>query len=241
MSNSATTTDPQAGKAVVPQAGTDTSQVGKAVVPQAGTDTSQVDTPKAPEADGSSSPDKPDEVAKVRAEAAKHRRELREAQKELEQLRAAEKARADAELSEAEKAARRAKELEVELEATRSRVRESLTEAAVTAAAARLGYADARDAVALMPRGDVEYDDDGKPDPAAIDTALKALLAERPHLRAGHTAGGSPTNPARGGQTGETDQQRRARLYGGHPAGGIFDTATAASRGGGVVAPNDPR
>lgn len=227
MSDSATTTDPQAGEAVEPQAGTDTSQV---------------DTPKAPEADGSSSPETTaDETAKARAEAAKYRRQLRETEKRMQELEAAEKARADAELSEAEKAARRAQELEAELEATRSRVRESLTEAAVTAAAARLGYADARDAVALMPRGELEYGDDGKPDPAAIDTALKALLAERPHLRAGHTAGGSPTNPARGGQTGETDQQRRARLYGGHPTGGIFDTATAAARGGGVVAPNDTR
>lgn len=226
MSDATPTTDPQAGEVVEPQAGTAQSQV---------------DTPPAQEAEGSSSPDTTaDEAAKARAEAAKYRRQLRETEKRMQELEAAEKARADAELSEVEKAARRAQELEAELEAERAARREATLESAVTATASRLGYADPRDAYALMPRGDIEYTD-GKPDTASVEAALKALLADRPHLRAGHTAGGSPTNPARGAQTGETDQQRRARLYGGHPAGGIFDTATAAARGGGVVAPNAPR
>lgn len=222
MSDDTTTTDPQAGEVVEPQAGTDTSQA---------------DTPNPQAGDGSSSPDNTaDEAAKARAEAAKYRRQLRDTQKRLEELEAAERAKAEAELSEAEKAARRAQELEAELERERSARRESMLESAVTAAAARMGFADARDAVALLPRTDLEFADDGRPEAASVENALKTLLADRPHLRAGHTSGGSPGNPSRSTPTGETDAQRRARIFGGNAAS-VFDPATAASRGGGVVMP----
>lgn len=206
--------------------------------PQAGTDQSQADIPKAQAANGSDSPDTTaDDAAKARAEAAKYRRQLRDTEKRLAELEAADKARADADLSEAEKAARRATELEQELEQERAARRDSLLEAAVTAAAARLGFADARDAVALVSRTDLETTDDGRPDPQSVDSALKRLLTDRPHLRAGHTSGGSPTHSGRTDPPAETDQQRRARLFGGHHAGGMFDPAAAAKRGGGVVMP----
>lgn len=213
------------------------AQAADAPAPQAGTDQSQVDTSQAQAADESSSPDSAtDDTAKARAEAAKYRRQLRETQKRLEELEAAEKAKAEAELSEAEKAARRAQELEAELERERSARRESMLESAVTAAAARMGFADARDAVALLPRADLEFADDGRPEVASVENALKTLLADRPHLRAGHTSGGSPGNPSRSTPPGETDAQKRARLFGGNAAS-VFDPATAASRGGGVVMP----
>lgn len=222
MSDDTTTPEPQAGAGVEPQAGTDQSQA---------------DTSKAPAANESSSPDPAaDDAAKARAEAAKYRRALRDTEKRLQELEQAEKARADAELSEAEKVARRAAELEQQLEDERRARRDSLLEAAVTAAAARMGFADARDAVALMPRADLEFGDDGRPDASGVESALKQLLADRPHLRAGHTGGGSPGNPSRTGPPGESDAARRARLFGGG-TGGLFDPATAASRGGGVVMP----
>lgn len=223
MSDDTTTTDAQAAPAVEPQAGTERSQA----------DTSKA---QAAHEDSSKSPDNTDAAAKANAEAAKYRRQLRETEKRLEELEAAEKAKAEAEMSEAEKATRRAQELEQRLEQVENARRDSLLESAVTAAAARMGFADARDAVALVPHGDLEFTDDGRPDAASVEAALKRLLSDRPHLRAGHTAGGSPGNPSRQDPPGETDAQKRDRLFGGG-RGGIFDATAAAKHGGGVVFP----
>lgn len=226
MNDTHTTTDPQAGDVVEPQAGTAQSQADTPTPAQeAAGDTPDQTTPTA------------DEVKALRAEAAKYRKQLRDFQKKFEQLEAERRAKEEAELSEAEKAARRAEELEAQLNAERDNARRILTENAVIAAASRLGYANPEDAVALLPRDAIEWDDDGRPDTATVNTAVEQLLKQRPYLRAGHTAGGSPTNPARGHQQGETDEQRRARLFGGARGGGIFDPASAASRGGGVVMP----
>lgn len=215
------------------------AQAADVVEPQAGTASSQVDTSPAPAASESSqSPDDASKAAaEARAEAAKYRKRLRELEKQLEAVQAAEQAKAEAELTEVEKASRRAAELEQQLEAERMARRDSLLESSVTAAAARMGFADARDAVALVPRTDLEFGDDGRPDAASVEAALKRLLSERPHLRAGHTAGGSPGNPSRTNPPSETDAQRRARLFGGN-TGGLFDPSAAARHGGGVVVPD---
>ena len=98
-----------------------------------------------------------------------------------------------------------------------------------------LGIVDAEVAVALLDTSALEFDDAGRPDPESLDSALKRLVKSKPYLKTQPPAA-SPANPARSEPMGETDAQRRARLFGG--GGGIFDPDMARRLGGGVLHPD---
>jgi hypothetical protein len=164
-------------------------------------------------------------LKEARSEAAKYRKRLRE-------LEAAQQAREEAELSESEKQARRMQQLEQALEEREATTRRLALESAVAVRSNSLGIVDAEVAVALLDDSSLDYDDAGRPDPESLDNALRRLLKAKPYLKTQPPAA-SPANPARSEPMGETDAQRRSRLYGGNS--GIFDTEAASRMGGGVI------
>lgn len=167
-------------------------------------------------------------LKEARAEAAKYRKRLRD-------LEAQQQAAADAELSEQERNAKRLSEMEQQLAEQQTRTRSLALESAVAMRANALGIVDAEVAVALLDRDALDFDEFGRPDPEGLDLALKRLIKAKPYLRQ-PVAPASPANPARSEPVGETDAQRRARLYGGGV--NVFDPDTAGRLGGGVVTNN---
>ena len=164
-------------------------------------------------------------LREARNDAIKYRTRLRA-------LEAAEQERADAELSEAERAAKRAAELEAQLAERDAQAQQLALESAVALKANSLGIVDAEAALALVDRAELDFDDAGRPTSASLDAALRHLLKTKPYLKT-QPAPASPANPARTTPASETDEQRRARIYGGNA--GIFDTGSAADHGGGVI------
>lgn len=132
---------------------------------------------------------------------ARYRRELRDAQKRVQELEEADKKRQEAELSEADKAKRRAQDLETERDTARRELHASRLETAVTAVAGRLHFTDPADALALLNGTDLDVDAaTGRPDPAKVEKALQDLLKRKPYLAGGTgnpPPAGAPTNPAR--------------------------------------------
>lgn len=131
--------------------------------------------------------------------------------KELDRLKAEEAKRQEAEMSELQKAQKRAADLEEEL--SRERVEKLRVKVA-----ARYQLPDSL-ADRLKGETEEELDADAK--------ALAELLPKQQQKKADLKA-----NDVAGGQQKETDQQRRARLYnfGNNP----FDAETASRNGGGV-------
>lgn len=166
-------------------------------------------------------------LKEANAEAAKYRKRLRE-------FEAQQQAAAEAEMSESERSAKRLAEMEQALAEQQAHTRSLALESAVAMRANALGIVDAEVAVALLDRDALEFDAGGRPDPEGLDQALKQLIKAKPYLKQ-PVAPSSPANPARSEPVGETDAQRRARLFGG--GGGIFDADRARQMGGGVVTP----
>lgn len=196
--------------------------------PEMGTQQDEGETPDQPTTETVEEPDKQalaKALKEARDDAIKWRARLRE-------LEAAQKQRDDAELSEAERQAKRLQELEAELAERDSTTRRLALESAVALRSNALGIVDAEVAVAMLDRDALEYDADGRPDPASLDDALRRLIKQKPYLKV-QQAAGSPANPARSEPMGETDAQRRARLFGGNA--GIFEPDAARRLGGGVV------
>lgn len=173
----------------------------------------------------------PAELQAELAEAQKRIRELNrentDRRKRLEAFEQAESERKQAELSETDK-------LKAKLDAAERAQTEALAKAnarvlrAEILAKAAGRFIDPEDVVTAL-SAKLTVNDDGAVD--GLDDALKELEKTKPHWvrKAGATMGA--TNPANG-TGGETDAQRRARLYGG--GGSIFDKGTGS---GGVFFP----
>jgi hypothetical protein len=198
--------------------------------PEMGTDElAQEATPKAQDAGADDQQALAQALKEARAEAAKYRTRLRDAE-------AAQQAAQDAELTESERQAKRLAELEQTLAEREQQTRSLALESAVAVRSNALGIVDAEVAVALLDPSGLDFDDAGRPDPEGLDQALKRLIKAKPYLKQ-PVAPASPANPARSEPVGETDAQRRARLFGG--GGGMFDPGTAARLGGGVISDNE--
>jgi hypothetical protein len=198
--------------------------------PEMGTDDlAQEATPKAQDAGADDQQALAQALKEARAEAAKYRTRLRDAE-------AAQQAAQDAELTESERQAKRLAELEQTLAEREQQTRSLALESAVAVRSNALGIVDAEVAVALLDPSGLDFDDAGRPDPEGLDQALKRLIKAKPYLKQ-PVAPASPANPARSEPVGETDAQRRARLFGG--GGGMFDPGTAARLGGGVISDNE--
>ena len=201
----------------------------EATEPQDGTtevDGAQVATPEVQNTEGELNASA---LREARADAAKYRKRLRA-------LEADQQAKADADLSEGDRASKRIAELEAQAEKNHRQTRTLALESAVATRSNALGIIDAEVAVALLDVSALDFDDAGRPDPDTLDQALRRLIKAKPYLRQ-QVAPSSPANPARSEPVGETDTQRRSRLFGG--GGGMFDPTTAARMGGGVILPKE--
>lgn len=127
-------------------------------------------------------------VKKLRSEAAQYRKSLRE-------LEAKTKEREDAELSESQKLAKRAQELETLLATAERERKERVTRYEVQLMAQKMGVQDYDAAFRLIDQAELEYGEDGQP--INVEKVVKALIAKRPYLVAasagGNTSAGNPS------------------------------------------------
>jgi len=174
------------------------------------------------------------ELEDTRKALAKANRESATRRKKLEELEAAEQEREEAELSEMEKLQKQLADQKAEIERVQNEARQVRIKSAVVAKAAQMNFVDPEDAYALMDKSEIEIDGN---EIAGVDEALDKLKESKPYMikqAQKKTAAALATNPGDNitGQ-GETDEQRRARLYGrGADAG--FHPETAREHGGGV-------
>lgn len=175
------------------------------------------------------------DAAALQAELERTRKALAEANKEaaarrkrLEALEAAEAERKKAEMSELEQAQARLAELEKRATEAEAGRKQALVRAAVIARATAAGFREPEDVLHFLDTSKVEVADDGQV--GDVGALLKQLGDDKPYLLAPQGAVGA-TNPGRGQASGETDDQRRARLYG----GGNADVLANPALGGGYV------
>jgi hypothetical protein len=195
--------------------------------PEMGTQQDQGEMP-APQAETAADDDTQalsDALKAARADAIKYRTRLRE-------MEAEQQAKRDAEMTDSERQAKELADLRQELAQRDEQTRRLALESAVALRSNAMGIVDAEAAVKLIDTASLDFDDYGRPDSESLDQALKRLIKSKPYLKTQPPAA-SPANPARTEPAGETDAQRRARLFGG--GGGIFDVDTARSLGGGVL------
>jgi len=177
------------------------------------------------------------ELEETRKALSKANRESAQRRKKLEEFESQEKERAEAELSEMEKLQRQIQQLNAEKELTQKQANEILVKSAVIAQAAALNFNDPEDAFALVDKSQFELDG-GKV--SGVKEALEELAKSKPYmLQTTRKPVGTVTNPGDNVTgKGETDAQRRARLYG--ISTGAWMTPEGAKKlGGGVIDVNE--
>lgn len=129
-------------------------------------------------------------VRKLRAEAADHRKRLRE-------FEAAQKAADDAKLSETERLTKQIAEFEAQQKSWEAERRETRAQRAVDQASQKLGIVDA-EAARLLLGARLTFDADGQPE--GVEKHLTELLKAKPYLagQAQHASSGAATNPGSG-------------------------------------------
>lgn len=131
--------------------------------------------------------------------------------KRLEELEAAEQARQQAAMSDAEKAAVEAKRLQGDLaqrDAALAALREQAVRYEVMLAAQGMGIVDLDAAVLLMDRGSLEFDESGKP--TNVEPVLKKLVSAKPYLvkaAAGSSGLGTPAGKLKQQSGGDGDRE----------------------------------
>jgi hypothetical protein len=162
------------------------------------------------------------ELKEARKEAAQYRTKLREAETKLGTIE-------QAQMTDADKAAARLKELEGMVAQQADALRLASLRSEVTRQARALNIVDDDAALKLLDTAAIEYAEDGKPKNVAA--LLQALVKEKPYL-IGVTSNTSAANP------GATDpvaheQAVRQMVYGSQAV--PLNPATAAQHGGGVL------
>ena len=151
------------------------------------------------------------ELERLRKALAETNRENAKRRKQLEAYEQAEAQRKQESMSELEKAQAALAELEKRAaDAERGR-KQALLEKAVIAKAGALRFNNAEDAIRFLDPEKLEIGDDGQV--IGLEDALKAIAKDRPYLLQQPGQVGA-TNPGRGNVEGETDAQKRARLWG---------------------------
>lgn len=141
-------------------------------------------------------------------EARKLRRESQNLRKRLAELEKLDADRKAAELSEAEKARQAAQASQQELAKLRAEHRAAVVRYEVMLLASNLHVVDPDAAVRLLDLEAIETAEDGALDRAAVETALKALLKQKPYLVKPEQQA-APEMNARSGLKKETDQAAR--------------------------------
>lgn len=186
---------------------------------------------------GQSTTPPPDELAAKLADAEKRIRELNresaDRRKKLEAFEQAEAERKSAEMTEAQKLQARLDKLEAEKTAAIGKANAALVRAAVIAKASPR-FHDAED-VYMALKDKLTPNDAGEVE--GLDEALAELEKAKPHWVKSDKPAAPKLAATAPGQNatapGETDAERRARIYGG--GGNIFSADQALKLGGGVV------
>ena len=151
------------------------------------------------------------ELAEARREAAKYRTNLRKYEQEQQ-------AKANESLTAEERYKVELATLQQRLASAEQAAQDRLVRSSIVTAAAKAGFVDPDDAVALVDRGALEISEDGAV--AGVDDAIRAIAKAKPYLVRPKTTN-SPAAPA-GGPQAPTDAQLRAELFGGSNQGGSF-------------------
>lgn len=120
-----------------------------------------------------------------------------------------------AQKSETEKLVEKATKAEAHAREVESQTTERLIRAEAKAIAAELGFTKPDRAIRLADLSQAKVDEGGEV--SGVKEALEALAKEMPELlKKSQPPSSNPTNPPKGGdQSGETREQKRARLFGG--------------------------
>lgn len=136
----------------------------------------------------------------------------------------------DSQKTELQKAMEKAAELQEQNARLSQERTELLIRSAVVAEASKLGFVDPGDAYRLVDLAKIKITDGGEVQGAA--EALGEIAQAKPYLLGRGGSGVGATNPARGGaQQGETDADRRERLF------GRGQSVLGRATGGGVYRP----
>ena len=152
------------------------------------------------------------ELERTRKALADANKEAAQRRKKLEAYEVAEAERKQAQMSELEKAQAKLAELEKRAAEAEAGKRQALIRAAVIARATVQGFREPEDVLRFLDAGAVQITDDGQVTNA--DDLLQKLAKAKPYLLQPTGTVGA-TNPGRGQGTGESDEARRARLFGG--------------------------
>lgn len=143
-------------------------------------------------------------------------REAADRRKKLEAYEQAESARKEAEMSEVDKALKRAQTAEAALDTERKARRDGALKAAVTVAAMGAGFHNPDDAWAFLPAGAVTLDEGDQAQ--GVAEAIKELTKARPYLVKGAQSpaapSGTPDGAAKGVGKGGPDRAAVAAKYG---------------------------
>lgn len=165
--------------------------------------------------------------ARLSAENAKWRRQVRDLESKLQEI-------SNEKLSEQEKIAQRLATAEKRATDAEQRLRTQTLEMAIRASAQRQGAVDPEVISKLLDHTVLTIEDDGSI--KDLDRLIGGLLKDKPYLRGAALSGA--TNGARNGQVAETAESRRQRLWGGN-ASDLYDPRLSANRGGGVIYQKD--
>jgi hypothetical protein len=120
----------------------------------------------------------------------------------------------DAQLTDAERLQKLASENESKATAAMAELQQERLGRSIERVAAKMGFVDPEDAFRLIDGSDIDLDDAGRPKPASVEKAMKALAEKKPHLLARRPppsvdGGGRTTSPA-----GETMNDHLRRMAG---------------------------
>ena len=137
------------------------------------------------------------DLRKVRSEAAKYRKRLRQLESEIEEER---KKAELSKMEETDKLRAIAEEAEAKSRTLKKRADVIAKQAAVISVASALGFYNPKDAAAIVDLSQIEVDDDGNVDTEVINEIVYSLAESKPYLikeqRANQEmAGFGPTNP----------------------------------------------
>ena len=173
------------------------------------------------------------ELEETRKALSKVNRESAQRRKKLDEFETREREREEAELSEMERLQKQIDLLNTEKEQAQKSAQEILLKSTVISQAAALNFNDPEDAFALVDKSQFEIEN-GKI--SGVKEALEELAKSKPYmLQTTRKPVGTVTNPGDNiTGKGETDAQRRARLYG--LSNGAWMTPDGAKQhGGGVI------
>ena len=140
-------------------------------------------------------------------------KEGKKAAARLKELEDAEAKRQEAALSETDKLKKQVEAAEAKGKEALQKADERVIRSEVISVAAQLGFADPKDAFALVDRSTFKVKDDGAVE--GVEVVLKDLAKAKPYmLKKAGSAGIGATNPSGAQGTRETDADRRKRLLG---------------------------